>query len=139
MNRIIIFVALTFSLSAYAELQIDKAWVQAAPPGTKSNAAYLQLQNSGDAPVIIESLSADCCSDVMLHRTRIKNNKAIMEHLESLTVPAKGKIVMKPGGLHIMLMGITSPLKVDDKVELNLHLAGGEQQTLLVPVIGHGQ
>lgn len=138
-TRLIFCSALTFSLPAFAELQIEKAWIQLAPPGAKANAAYLQLQNSGDVPVIIESLSADCCSDVMLHRTRIKNNKAVMEHLENLTIPAKGKIVMKPGGLHIMLMGIASPLKVDDKVELNLHFAGGEEQTLLVPVIGHGQ
>lgn len=130
---------LTFSATAFAEVKIEKAWVQLAPPGAKYYAAYLHLQNPGDVPVIIQSLSADCCQQVMLHRTRVKNNKATMEHLEELAIPAQGKVVMKPGGLHIMLMKAAMPLKVDDNVELNLHLASGEQQTISVPVIGYDE
>lgn len=134
----VFLVLATHNAIAATELQVDKAWVNLAPPGAKANAAYLHLYNPGDSPVVIESVSADCCKELMLHRTYYERDKAIMEHLEQLSVPAKGKVVMKPGGLHIMLLDAISPLKVGDKVELNLHFSSGAQQTISVPVIRHG-
>ncbi len=125
--------------AAHADVKVEKAWVQLAPPGAKAYAAYLQLQNPNDAPLVIQSMSSTCCAEVAFHRTRVEKNKAVMEHLNDLTIPANGKVVMKPGGLHIMLMEIASPITLEDEVELVLHFSGGEQQSLLVPVIGYGQ
>ncbi len=128
----------THSAIAATELQIDKAWVNLAPPGARANAAYLHIHNPGDSPVVIQSVSADCCKELVLHRTYYEHDKAVMEHLDQLSIPAKGKVVMKPGGLHIMLLEATSPLRIGDKVELNLHFSSGTQQTISVPVIAHG-
>ena len=37
-------------------------------------------------------------------------------------MPAKGSAVLEPGGNHIMLMGLTSPVKAGDEVPLDAHL-----------------
>lgn len=131
-----IFASACFCAQAQAELKVDQAWVKLAPPGAQSNAAYLHLTNTGDSPVVIQSFSADCCKELMLHSTRYENGKVAMEQLEQLSVPANGKVIMKPGGLHIMLLNAKPALVKDDKVELNLHFANGKQQTLMVPVLG---
>jgi copper(I)-binding protein len=43
-----------------------------------------------------------------------------MEHVEALDIPADGMLEMKPGGYHIMLMGLTQPLKEGDEIEITL-------------------
>lgn len=126
--------ALLCCASVFAELRIENAWVKLAPPGARANAAYVQLYNSSDAPVVIQSLSATCCAELMLHRTRYVNDKAIMEHLDQLIVPAKGKITLAPGGMHIMLLGARKPLQQGEQIELELHFASGQQQTIHLPV-----
>ncbi len=141
--KLFLHVLLAFNIfviaAAHADVNVEKAWVQLAPPNAKVYAAYLQLQNPSDAPLVIQSITSTCCARVAFHRTRVEKNKAVMEHLDDLTIPANGKVVMKPGALHIMLMDVASPITLDDEIELVLHFSGGEQQTLRVPVIGYGQ
>jgi periplasmic copper chaperone A len=122
------------SSAALAELRVENAWVKLAPPGARANAAYVQLHNNGDAPVIIQSLSANCCAELMLHRTRYENDQAIMEHLEQLIIPAQGDVKLVPGGIHIMLLQASKPLQLGERIELQLHFANGQQQTIHLPV-----
>jgi periplasmic copper chaperone A len=109
-------------------LQINNAWVKLAPPSASVNAAYLELRNTTDSSVVITEITADCCGHVMLHETKIDGDKASMHHLDELNVQAKSNLVMRPGGLHIMLMQIKTPLVVDAKVQFILTFADGRQQ-----------
>lgn len=128
------FFTLVCSHVALADLQIIQPWVKLAPPGAKANAAYGQLYNPGSEAVVVQSLSASCCASVMLHRTRYENDRAMMEHLEQLTIPAQGRVNLAPGSMHIMLMQAASPLRVGDTVMLQLHFSDGQQQVIQFPV-----
>lgn len=131
--------AIIISGNLYAtELQVKHAWVREAPPGAKANAAYMQLLNPSSSPVTITSLTANCCAELMLHRTLYKNDRAIMEHVDQITVPEHSSITMEPGGLHIMLMRIKSPLTAGDIIEVQLHFANGDQQAIQLPVKTYG-
>lgn len=121
-----------------AELRVTQPWVKEAPPGARANAAYMRLFNPTDTPIIIQSISADCCAELMLHRTLYKNDRAIMEHVDEITVPANTGVVMEPGGLHIMLMRFKSPLVAGDIIKLQLHFANGDQQVIQLPVKAYG-
>ncbi len=123
-----------FSPGVGAELRIENAWVKLAPPGARANAAYMQLYNNSDVPVVIQSLSANCCAELMLHRTRHENDRAIMEHLDQLVVPANGEVTLAPGGLHIMLLQARKPLLPGEQVELQLYFSDGQQQVIQVLV-----
>ncbi|PUA28905.1 MAG: hypothetical protein B0W54_10895 [Cellvibrio sp. 79] len=121
-----------------ADLQISDGWVKLAPPGAKANAAYLQFYNPTKQPVVIESINANCCAHLMLHRTRYENDRAIMEHVDQLTIPAQSHVELIPGGLHIMLINAMQPLIVGDTIEMQLHFNNGQQQTIHLPVKADG-
>jgi copper(I)-binding protein len=55
-----------------------------------------------------------------LHKTVEADGVMKMEHVEALDIPADGMLEMKPGGYHIMLMGLTQPLKEGDEIEITL-------------------
>jgi copper(I)-binding protein len=59
-----------------------------------------------------------------------------MVPLREVVVPAKGKLEFKPGGKHIMLMGLKRALKVGEKVPLVLKLDGGQSLTVQAVVKG---
>ena len=44
-----------------------------------------------------------------------------MSPVPNIPVPANGKVELKPGGFHLMLIGLTRPLKIGDKVQLTLN------------------
>lgn len=113
-----------------ADLQVSNSWVKLAPPGAKANAAYAQFYNPEHEAVVITSLSASCCKTLMLHRTRYENDRAFMEHVSELIIPAQSHVDLVPGGLHIMLMDASKPLRVGDQVEIQLRFNNGRQQTI---------
>jgi len=57
-----------------------------------------------------------------------------MEHKSQLEIAAKGKVVLAPGGYHLMLMGPKKNIIVGDKVALSLKFAEGEEMVIEVPV-----
>jgi copper(I)-binding protein len=54
---------------------------------------------------------------------------------DSIPVPAKGEVELKPGGLHIMLVNLKQDLKVGDEIEVTLRFKSGLEMKLTVPVM----
>ncbi len=121
-----------------APLHINNAWIKMAPPGAAVNAAYAELYNPGNKPLVISGLSSTCCATLMLHRTVYKNDKAMMEHVDTLTIPAAKQVDLKPGDLHIMLLQSESPFHLGDEIAIQLLFADGQQQTVYFPVKVNG-
>lgn len=131
MRKILIEVAaailLTFAgilaLSAGASasgVMITKAYVRAsATPGAETGAAYVSLMVHGDADRLV-AVSTPAAKLAGLHKTELVDGVMKMEHVDGMDIPAHGRLVMKPGGFHIMLMGLTKPLKEGDEIELTL-------------------
>lgn len=115
-------------------LQIKNAWVQLAPPGAVANAAYMDLYNPGDKPVVINRLNSPCCAGVMLHRTFYKNDRVMMEHLDEIVIPENGHLQLKPGGLHVMLLRASPSLEKNNQIEIHIGYADGQEQIIYVPV-----
>tara|TARA_R100000656_G_scaffold71459_1_gene53565 strand:- start:273 stop:722 length:450 start_codon:yes stop_codon:yes gene_type:complete len=122
--------ALLCSLASYsaAQVLIEDAWVQLAPPAITVNAVYMQIHNPQLRPQTIVSLSADCCAMVMLHNTRKMGDKVVMEHLDYLELPAQSKAQLAPGGMHIMLMEPQEELTLESKVKLTFSFSDGSTQ-----------
>ena len=54
-------------------------------------------------------------------------NMAHMEHLKELTIPPQASVVLKPGGLHLMLTDAKKPLNIGDQVPMTLTFKNGEK------------
>lgn len=118
-----------FALSASAEgdIQVRDAWVQAAPPGVKVLAAYMEIRNNGKKQQVLTGVSSPAFGQVGIHRSVIHGNMAHMEHLKELAIPPDASVALQPGGLHLMLMDAKKTLKAGDQVPMTLIFGDGEK------------
>jgi len=127
MNLRLCITALLLSLTLVAygdeDLKVSDAWVRAGPPGVAVLAGYLTLSNSGTNEAVIDKVTSPDFMAVEIHRTVVKEGMARMLHQDKLTVPAGGKTVLAPGGLHLMLMHSNRALQPGQEVQLILHPA----------------
>lgn len=117
-------------------LVID-AWARATFALAKTGAAYMTLQNTGDANVQLMSVDVDesVASVSELHHTKMADGMMQMQELEEGVVILKGEtIAFAPGGKHIMLMGLTGPLDADKKITLTLVFSDGSSAAHSFPI-----
>ena len=111
--------------AAEASLQIRDAWIREAPPTAKVLAAYMELHNSGTTPAIVRTIHSPDFSRIEIHRTVVERGVARMLPVELLQIPPAGKVVLEPGGMHLMLFTPARPLRQDDQVSMTIELANG--------------
>lgn len=116
---------------------VSAPWTRAAGQGG-TGAGYLTLRNPGTAADRLVSARAGIARTVELH-THINDNGVMrMRPVPSIEVPAGGEVQLRPGGLHIMLIGLQSPLRQGERVPLTLvfERAGEVQVELAVESAG---
>lgn len=116
-------------------LDVRYGWVQLAPPGAMNLAAYMELDNPSSARVNIASISADCCAMAMLHSTERDGDRVKMLRVEEPQVPARGRLLLKPGAVHLMLMRPKADLIEGDWVNILLKFTSGETQAIRLQVM----
>lgn len=117
-----------------AEIQVADPWVQAAPPSAKVLAAYLEIKNNGEKPQTLSGISSPAFGQVEIHRTTTRGNIARMEHLKELVIPPHSSVAIKPGGMHLMLMGGKNPLRAGDQVPMTLIFKSGAEVAISAAV-----
>lgn len=107
-------------------MMIHHAWARALPPVVPNGAAYFQVHNVGDKSDTLVSVSASIAKRSMLHESYFEDGKVAMRHVHNLVVKAGQRVAFKPGGYHIMLMGLKQPLTEGSSFELilNFKVAG---------------
>lgn len=85
-----------------------------------NSAAYMLLRNSGDIPDKLLRAESDVAEAVELHMSEMKGEVMTMRPLEYVEVPANGEAELKPGGMHMMLIGLKRDLKPGDVITLVL-------------------
>ncbi|MEN8168701.1 MAG: copper chaperone PCu(A)C [Pseudomonadota bacterium] len=118
----------------HGDIQIQHAYARAVPPGQPNSAAFMTLRNQGDAANAVVSASSSAAKVVELHTHTMDGGMMKMRKIEKIDIPAKGEAVLKPGGLHIMLIGLKQQLKPGMKVSLTLKFSDGSESTVDAPV-----
>jgi copper(I)-binding protein len=121
------FLAFLFAAPARAEdvkagdLTITQAWSRATPKGAKTGGGYLTIENKGSAPDRLIGGSADVAGKVEVHEMATNNGVMTMRPLDQgLTIDPGKTVKLTPGGYHLMLFDLKSPLKQGDKVPVSL-------------------
>jgi copper(I)-binding protein len=102
------------------DLMIKDAVVRAMPPGVPNTSGYLTIVNAGAKPDALVSASCDCARSVEPHLSHVMDGQAMMMPTGPVTVPAKGQVSFSPGGYHLMVMGLKTPLKDGSVQEMTL-------------------
>lgn len=120
--------------SAQSPLTVTGAWVREPVPGQPAAAAYAVLENAGADAVQVVSVTADAAGVSEIHEMTRSGDMMKMAPVKSLAVPAKGKVELKPGGLHVMLFKMTRPLEDGDTVTLTFTTSTGATVKTTAPV-----
>jgi copper(I)-binding protein len=91
-------------------LVFSGAWARATVPSAGSAAIYGTFRNDGDQPLTIKKITTDAAASVMLHRSTLDSGMMRMGAVEELSVAPGEELVLEPGGMHVMLMGLKAPL-----------------------------
>lgn len=129
--------AISFARAAEAtagDLAVTDAWARATPPGAEIGAAYLTIENRGAADERIVSAASPVARSVEPHQAIEENGMVKMRPLADPVVPAGGKLVMQPGGAHMMLVGLSAPLKRGERIALTIVFETAGAVTLDLPV-----
>lgn len=113
-------------------VKIVSAW--ARPSNSAVGAAYLTLHNNGLKDCKLIHAECDLCQTVELHTHIHEGHIKKMRPVKEIVVPAGQTVVMQPGGLHIMLMGLKQPVHEGDTIALTLVFADQRRQKVEVPV-----
>ncbi len=116
------------------DLVIRDPWAVATVGGQKASGAFMVIENRGNTPAILVGVVSPVAKKVQIHRTIMKDGVARMVPQARIEIPPKGEVVLKRGGLHVMLMGLHQPLAAGDRIPLTLRFAERGNVQLEVPV-----
>lgn len=111
-------------------------WARASMPGMPNSAAYGVLANLGDTDDTLIGASSDAAEAVELHEMVMAEGDVMQMRplADGIPVPAGEAAILEPGGLHIMLIGLTEPLVAGETLDITLHFAEREDLVLSLPI-----
>jgi len=121
------------------DLVVSQAWSRATPGGAKVGGGYLTIDNKGSAPDRLIGGSADIADRVQIHEMATNNGVMTMRPLDNGLSIEPGKTVkLAPGGYHLMLLDLKSPLKQGDKLPVTLEFEKAGKVKITFDVQGVG-
>ena len=117
-------------------LTIDQPWARASV--TETGAAYMTITNHGTAPDELVAAAAPVAGKVELHTHIAEGDVMRMRPVGEIDIGAGQSAMLKPGGLHIMLMDLKGPLKEGETFPLTLTFKKAGDVTVNVPVQAAG-
>jgi hypothetical protein len=121
--------------SRIGNLIVSEARARPTPPGISVGVVYLAITNRGAKADRLVSLSTPLASKVEIHESRIEHGVAEMREVNSVDCPAGATVRAVPGGLHLMLIGLASPLAPGTRFPLSLQFRDAGTVTVKVPVV----
>jgi copper(I)-binding protein len=112
----------------HSDISIEDSYVRVVPPGQKNTGAFMTIHNASDKTRSITSAESNAAKIVELHTHVHEDGMMKMRQIDKIDIPAMGKTVLKPGGLHVMLIGITEAIEEGKPVKITLVFANGERK-----------
>ncbi len=119
------------------QIEIKDPWARPSPKMATSGATYMIIENKGNEDDVLIGVEGDVSDAVEIHEMTIdENNVMRMRPVEGqrLVIPAKSKVELKPGGYHIMLIGLKHQLKEGEVIDLTLKFEKSGEIKVQAPV-----
>ena len=122
------------SLSAFAELIVENAYIRESIPGAPNSAAFMTLNNTSDQDILLTSVNSELARATELHNHINDEGVMRMREVPEILIPAGQSVEFKPGGLHVMFMGLANPLKQGEQGTFTLVDQSGQEYPVQAPV-----
>jgi len=137
---------------------VTGAWARTSPMSAENGAAYMVITSSTDDRLIAASLDASLVEKVEIHETVMVETSGSdmttgtgmtattgmtgdtaapameMRPVDAIELPAGTAVELKPGGYHVMLLGLTAPLVLGQELALTLTFENAGTLAVTVPV-----
>ena len=119
--------------TAETALRIHAPYVRLAPPGAAATGAFMRIENTGATDRQLIKAESPAAKTVELHTHINEGGMMKMRAVPFIAIKAGGQTELKPGSYHVMLIGLTQPLKDGDPVAITLTFDDGSQQRISAP------
>lgn len=116
--------------TATGALTMTDPWIRASVPGQTNGAGYLEINNHADQVISLIAVDNDRTNRVELHTVIRDGSVAKMREVKGIEVPANGQVTLKPGGFHLMFVGLKQPFKEGEVIAVTLHFSSGVTETI---------
>ena len=116
-------------------IELLNASARATLPGMSSSAAYMTIRNGGRKPVQIQALECPLALKSELHTTEMSNGLMSMRRVDNLPINPGEAVELKPGGYHIMLMGLKQPIAANSEIPIIITFSNGVQKTVMAQTV----
>jgi copper(I)-binding protein len=140
------------SAAPATDVVVDGQWARTSPADASNGAAYFTITSADADKLVGISVDASVAGMAQLHETVMKAatdttvamgsattmagaGEMTMQPVDFIDLPAGTAVELKPGGYHVMMMGLVAPLKVGDTIQLTLTLEKAGDIVIDVPVL----
>lgn len=128
-------VVMLLSVNTYAsDVGVSNVYARAIAEGQTNSAAFMILTNNGKQARALVSATSSVSATVELHTHKLEDGMMRMRKVDKIDIRAGGMTELKPGGLHIMFIGLKKQLQAGDTVDLELVFDNGDTISVSAPV-----
>ena len=120
------------------DLVIEQPWARASIGTNRPAAAYLTIRNEGTEDDALLAVSTPLSGIAEVHAMSMKDGVMRMGPAGPVEIPAGGKVLLAPGGLHIMMMKLQKALIKGKTIEITLSFKRSGKITVTAPIYGPG-
>lgn len=126
------------SASDAKSVTVEGAFARATIGGGRVGAAYFTIRNSVGGKDRLVGVSTEIAKRAELHTHLHQNGVMKMRPIDGVDVPAGGMVALKPGGDHVMLTGLSGPLKEGSHFPIVLTFEKAGEISVMATVGGIG-
>ena len=116
-------------------VSVQDPYVRLAPPNAAATGAFMVIRNTGDKDVKLVKADNPVSKATELHTHLNEGGVMKMRPVPAIEIKAKGEAVLKPGGLHVMMIDLKAPLKEGDSVPITLTFDDGSSKQVDARVV----
>jgi len=114
---------------------VQDPYVRLAPPNAPATGAFMVIKNNGDKDVKVLKADNPVSKVTELHTHLNEGGVMKMRPVPAIDIKAKGEAVLKPGGLHVMMIDLKAPMKEGDVVPITLTFDDGSSKQVDAKVV----
>jgi periplasmic copper chaperone A len=117
---------------------ISDGWTRPTTDGMSMGVAYFTITNGTQRDDTLIAATTPVAARVEMHESTFEGGMARMRPLAGIRVPARGRVAVAPGGIHLMLVDLARPLVAGTRVPLTLEFRNAGPVTIELAVETRG-
>lgn len=120
-----------------SDVTVTDAWVREVPAGIETTALYMEIDNNSSETEKLLSVESEIAGTAEIHETSVnKDGISRMQQIQTVEIPASGSVAMKPGGTHVMLIGLRDRIESGQDIKVVLKFQNSGTKEIVAKVKG---